>query len=211
MKTKYLWVLVLPFVFAACSSKNGSVAFNPKADKIIDQSGETPDWINQSSLAFVKGDKVFRIGVAEAPSDSSPRKVTELAATYARGSLAREIKNKLESRSQAASESLGIEKTVLEKVITEGSRIDNMNGVRTEEVFYQRVARSDGYNEQVVHIGYALISVPMKEFQRQLRLAVRGNMDRNLSKQFEEKVNRAWSDMFHSNEKIADTDEDKRN
>ena len=108
MKTKWISLLVLPLL-AACSTKQGGVAFNPKADRVIDASRkERPDWLAQDDHGFTKNGIVYRIGISEGTSDASPRKLSEIASMKARADLSQELRTKLENRAQYASEGLGI-------------------------------------------------------------------------------------------------------
>jgi len=211
MKTKYMWVLILPFL-AACSAKNGSVAFNPKADKVIDASAkERPDWLRQANHGFVKNGIVYRIGVTEGPADASPRKLTEVASMKARSELAHELRTKLENRVQYASEGLGIEQESLERIVTMGSKLENINGLRTQESYYEKVAVSDGYTESIKYVAYSLVGLEEKEYRRQLAAAIRGNVDKRLSQKFQQKVDKNWNDFFDSNSQTADTNKDELN
>lgn len=210
MKREYMWLLLIPFI-AACSSHNNSVAFNPKKDRIVDASHEDrPNWLEQSNLGFIKGDMIYRIGVAETPANSSARKVTEVAAMKARADLAQELRAKLENRAQYASEGLSIDQSSLERIITEGSKIDNINALRTHEQYWEKIATSDGYSESTKYVGYSLVGMPLKQYRRQLQAAIRGNLNKSLSKKFQDKVDRNYEEFFNS-PAVADSEKDQNN
>lgn len=210
MRNYLLPVLIL--ITIGCSTKQNGIAFDPKSDRVIDASRkERPDWLAQDNLGFIKNGIVYRIGVAEAPADASPRKLTEIAAMKAKADLAQELRTKLENRVQYASEGLGIEQETLERIVTMGSKLENVNGLRTHETYYEKVATTDGYTESMKFISYALVGLDEKEYRRQLANAIRGNVDPSLSAKFQKKVDQNWGEFFGSETKVAESEGDPTN
>lgn len=211
MKTKYIGLLVLPLL-SACSTHQSGVAFNPKADRVVDASrNKRPDWLAQDNHGFTKSGIVYRIGVSEGTADASPRKLTEVAGMKARADLSQELKTKLENRAQYASEGLGISQESLERIVTLGSKLENLNGLRVHETYYEKIASSDGYTESVRYVAYALIGLDEKEYRRQLAAAIQGNIDHSLSADFKKKVDKNWNEFFESEPKVAESKDDQNN
>ncbi|MFH1726867.1 MAG: hypothetical protein ABIA04_00425 [Pseudomonadota bacterium] len=197
MRKLFIILSILPILFS-CSIKSKD-GFNATPDEIIFKSQDnTPDWA-EAKKRFINKEKLYIVGMAEIPGDSSPEKGIEIASMNAKSSLAQEINTKLESQVQTASEGLGIDKTVLNKIIAIGSKLDNLVGIFTEETYYQKIATSDGYTQTTKYQCFALVGIDLKEYHRQINISIANSIgDKELSESFKKKVEAQWDTFFNS-------------
>lgn len=173
-------------------------------DRIISSSDDSfsyPSWALEQTR-YVNGETMFVSGSVEIDVSQSPSQGLEAAGLIARAHLAEEVKSRLQSQMQYASEGLDVKSQTLQRIVNQEASIDRLIGSYVSKRWYAKVVVPDADGQKLVRYRcFTLVALPMNVYRAQIAEALsEAASNGKLSQEFRKRATESWEMFFGKKE-----------